>query len=93
MTNDAGPFDLAAIPIGAYAPRFAFSPVHCNPVDAVDVHCDIRSNKSVGIHWGTFILTNEPVNEPPNALKDAALSKGLKENEFGVIDIGETVIV
>ncbi|KAI9328411.1 beta-lactamase superfamily domain-containing protein, partial [Obelidium mucronatum] len=51
-----GPCDLAALPIGAYEPRHLFSPIHCNPGDAVDVHLDLGSKKSVAMHWGTFPL-------------------------------------
>ncbi|KAJ3414793.1 hypothetical protein HDV05_006040 [Chytridiales sp. JEL 0842] len=86
-----GPFDLSAIPIGAYSPRSFMSSIHCNPYDAVEVHVDVKSKKSVGIHWGTFILTDEPVKDPPKVLKEALGKKGLKEEEFGVLEIGETL--
>jgi N-acyl-phosphatidylethanolamine-hydrolysing phospholipase D len=48
-----GPFDLSAIGIGAYSPRWFMSAVHLDPIDAVDVHRDVRSRRSFGIHWGT----------------------------------------
>lgn len=51
-----GPFDISAIPIGAYSPRWFMSSVHCSPEDAVEVHLDVQSKHSIGIHWGTFIL-------------------------------------
>jgi L-ascorbate metabolism protein UlaG (beta-lactamase superfamily) len=60
-----GPFDLSAIPIGAYAPRWFMKNHHINPEEALQAHFDIRAKQSVGIHWGTFILTDEPLNEPP----------------------------
>ena len=44
-----GPFDLAAIPIGAYTPRWFMSPVHCDPWDATCVHKDVHSKKSIGM--------------------------------------------
>lgn len=88
-----GPFDLSAIPIGAYSPRWFMSPIHLDPEDAVEVHKDVRSKKSVGMHWGTFILTDEPVTEPPIRLKEEAKKGGLGEEEFVVINIGETLIV
>ena len=59
-----GPFDLSAIPIGAYEPRWFMKTHHMNPEEALQVHIDIRSKKSVAIHWGTFILTDEPLDEP-----------------------------
>ena len=66
-----GPFDLAAIPIGAYAPSFFMSDSHCNPHEAVKIHCDIESKRSVAIHWGTFALADERYDEPPILLKEA----------------------
>ena len=48
-----GPFDFSMIPIGAYSPRWFMSPIHCSPEDAVRVHEDIKSKRSVGMHWGT----------------------------------------
>jgi len=73
-----GPFDLACIPIGAYSPRWFMSAIHSNPEDAVNIHIDIRSRQSVGMHWGTFCLTDEPVWEPPEVLKAE-----LKEKKIG----------
>ena len=64
-----GPFDLAAIPIGAYKPRFFMRDSHCDPREAVKIHQDIRSKRSVAIHWGTFPLANEPFEEPPTLLQ------------------------
>ncbi|KAJ3272134.1 hypothetical protein HDV01_005899 [Terramyces sp. JEL0728] len=86
-----GPFNLSAIPIGAYSPRWFMSAVHCNPRDAVDLHLDIKSLKSVGMHWGTFILTNEPVNEPPVKLLEEMKKRGLDPNAFHVVDVGGQV--
>lgn len=54
-----GPFDAAAIPIGAYEPRNFMKGQHVNPDDAVQVHVDVRSKFTLGIHWGTFKLANE----------------------------------
>ena len=54
-----GPFDLAAIPIGAYEPRYIMLPQHVDPEHAIKIHIDIESKRSVAIHWGTFSLTKE----------------------------------
>jgi L-ascorbate metabolism protein UlaG (beta-lactamase superfamily) len=88
-----GPFDLSAIPIGAYEPRWFMHPHHISPEEAVQVHLDLRSEKSVAIHWGTFILTDEPVDEPPKRLSRAKKEKGLAEEEFVVLKHGETIII
>lgn len=86
-----GPFDLAAIPIGAYEPRWFMSGHHIDPAEAVRVHQDIRAKKSVAIHWGTFILTDEPLTEPPQLLKQAKAEQGLSDDEFLVLKHGETI--
>jgi len=88
--NRLGPFDIAAIPIGAYDPRHLMSPVHLNPEDAVNVHIDIKSRQSVGMHWGTFELTNEPVWEPPEQLLVELKSKNLPIESFVTCKHGET---
>lgn len=87
-----GPFDLACIPIGAYSPRWFMSPVHLDPYDAVKVHSDVRARRSVGMHWGTFVLTDEPILEPPQRLREALRALGRGEDEFLVLQHGETRI-
>ncbi|KAI8883930.1 Metallo-hydrolase/oxidoreductase, partial [Backusella circina FSU 941] len=85
-----GPFDLALIPIGAYSPRWFMSPIHCSPEDSVRIHEDIKSKHSIGIHWGTFALTDEPIYEPPKRLESVLKQRGLKTEDFGVLSIGDT---
>lgn len=52
-----GPFDLGLIPIGAYTPRFIMSPMHANPTDSVHIFLDTRCDKALGMHHGTWVLT------------------------------------
>ncbi|ETS82580.1 hypothetical protein PFICI_04456 [Pestalotiopsis fici W106-1] len=86
-----GPFDLGLIPIGAYAPRAAFSGVHGNPFDAVEMFRDTQCRRAVGIHWGTFVLTLEELREPPRLLREALRRRGIaEEGVFDVSRIGET---
>ena len=54
------------------------------------MHRDIRSRRSVGIHWGTFLLTAEPILEPPKLLRAAVAEAGLQEEAFQVLKHGET---
>ena len=68
-------------------------PQHINPEEAVQIHVDIKSKKSLGIHWGTFILTDEPEDEPPKLLKEEAAKKELGIHDFVVTRIGETRLV
>ncbi len=89
--NLRGPFDLGLIPIGAYSPRFLFSPVHANPFDAVEIFKDTKCKRAMGIHWGTWVLTSEAIDEPPKILKEALKASGLAETGvFDVCAIGES---
>lgn len=86
-----GPFDLALIPIGAYEPRWFMAPYHMNPEEAVRVHQDVRAVRSVAIHWGTFILTDEPLTEPPVELAAALLAADIRPSAFKVLMHGQTL--
>jgi L-ascorbate metabolism protein UlaG (beta-lactamase superfamily) len=86
-----GPFDLAAIPIGAYEPRWFMKWNHMTPEEAVETHQDIRAKKSVAIHWGTFMLTDEPLDEPPARLAVALERADLSKEEFSVLRHGESI--
>ncbi|KAG8577148.1 hypothetical protein GDO81_010080 [Engystomops pustulosus] len=85
-----GPFDVAAIPIGAYEPRWFMKNQHVDPEEAVKIHTDIRAKKSVAIHWGTFALANEFYLEPPVKLKEALERYGLTSEDFLVMNHGES---
>ena len=61
--------DLASIPIGAYAPRWFMKDSHCNVEEAIQIHKNIKSKKSIAMHWGTFQLTYEPMDEPVQLLR------------------------
>ena len=85
-----GPFDLALLPIGAYAPRWFMSGNHVDPEEAVKIHRDLRSKYSVAMHWGTFILTDEPLDEPPFKLAEALKKHQIDATSFEVYQHGET---
>ncbi|KAG9191944.1 hypothetical protein G6011_10678 [Alternaria panax] len=88
-----GPFDLGLIPIGAYEPRWMFSNVHANPKDAVNIFADTKCKRALGMHWGTWVLTEEGVMAPPKELQEACKWKGIKGGKegFGICDIGESI--
>lgn len=93
-----GPFDLALLPIGLYTPRDFMSSVHCAPEDSVCVHKDVRSKRSIGMHYGTvrggLSAHYEEVTEPPRRWEEACKKAGLNwGEEVGLCDIGETVVV
>jgi L-ascorbate metabolism protein UlaG (beta-lactamase superfamily) len=86
-----GPFDLGLIPIGAYMPRWVMSPMHADPRDAVEIFRDTKCHKALGMHWGTWVLTEEDVLEPPKLLKKALAHHGLPETGvFDICDIGDS---
>uniref|UniRef100_A0A8C5QI60 N-acyl-phosphatidylethanolamine-hydrolyzing phospholipase D n=1 Tax=Leptobrachium leishanense TaxID=445787 RepID=A0A8C5QI60_9ANUR len=85
-----GPFDVAAIPIGAYAPRWFMKHQHVDPEEAVRIHVDIHAKKSLAIHWGTFALANEYYLEPPVKLSEALQRCGLNADDFFVLNHGES---
>ena len=83
-------FDLALIPIGAYEPRWFMREQHCDPTEAVQIHLDLHAERSIGIHWGTFELTDEALDEPPLALARAREARGVSGAAFDVMAVGET---
>lgn len=67
-----GPFDLAAVPIGAYEPRAMMRESHMNPEEALLAATDLRATRAIAMHYGTFDLSDEPLSEPPLRFKEAA---------------------
>uniref|UniRef100_A0A674NXG7 N-acyl-phosphatidylethanolamine-hydrolyzing phospholipase D n=1 Tax=Takifugu rubripes TaxID=31033 RepID=A0A674NXG7_TAKRU len=88
-----GPFDLAAIPIGAYTPRDVMKGQHVDPEEAVKIHQDLQAKRSVAIHWGTFALAYEYYLEPPARLREALDQTGLSPESFFTLNHGESRLV
>ncbi|HET7793671.1 MAG TPA: MBL fold metallo-hydrolase [Rhizobacter sp.] len=86
-----GGFDIALLPIGAYEPRWFMSTQHVNVPEAVKIHLDLGAKRSLGVHWGTFALTDEPLDEPPRLLAEERRRQGLVDDEFSTVAIGETL--
>ena len=84
-------FDLSLIAVGAYEPRWFMKGQHINPDEAVTVHREIGSRKSVGIHWGTFSLTDEPLDQPIADLAAAKKSQTLAHQSFILLRHGQTM--
>jgi len=92
-----GPFDLMMIPIGAYDPRWFMQVVHMNAEEAVRVYQDVVAAYPgatlplmVGIHWGTFRLTTEPMDEPPRRAAAQWSEAGLDPEQLWIAKFGET---
>ncbi len=84
--------DLALIPIGAYYPQQIFGRYHVDPREAVVIHKEVGSKKSIGMHWGVFKLTQEPLQEPPQLLAKELAAAQLPKDDFGAMTLGETRI-
>jgi L-ascorbate metabolism protein UlaG (beta-lactamase superfamily) len=85
--------DLALLPIGAYEPRWFMKVAHMNPEEAVQAHLDLAPKQSIAMHFGTFQLTDEPIDEPVVRLRRLLRERGLDERAFRVPDFGETLLV
>jgi L-ascorbate metabolism protein UlaG (beta-lactamase superfamily) len=86
-----GPIDLALLPIGAYEPRWFMSAVHMNPAEAVQAHLDLETSESIGMHFGTFQLTSEGIDEPLRALDEARRAKNIPPSRFRTLGFGDSL--
>jgi N-acyl-phosphatidylethanolamine-hydrolysing phospholipase D len=91
-----GPFDFVMLPIGAYDPRWFMHVVHADPEEAVQAYVDLIASALVplplmlAIHWGTFRLTDEPMDEPPRRAVAAWRQRGFDESRLWIAAFGET---
>jgi len=82
---------VSLLPIGAYEPRWFMEPAHMNPTEALNAHLALGSRRSLAMHFGTFCLTDEGIDEPVRALAVACNARGVDANAFHAPAIGETV--
>ena len=90
-----GPFDLVMLPIGAYEPRWFMRTVHCNPEDAIAAYRGLSESADVAppclaLHWGTFRLTDEPLEEPPARFAQRWREAGFPDSANWTLAHGET---
>ncbi len=83
--------DLSLIPIGSYSPRKFMKSVHVEPEDAVRIHADVHSKLSIGIHWKTFNLSDEPMQQPPYDLFCALEKQKIDPKTFVALEPGHAI--
>jgi L-ascorbate metabolism protein UlaG (beta-lactamase superfamily) len=88
-----GGIDFAQIPVGCYLPRWFMQRQHVNEEEAVRIHRDVNSRFSVGVHWGTFRLCDDPVEAPLDGLPAARRAFGVADEAFVLLAIGETRVL
>ena len=94
MTREKlGTPEYALIPIGAYSPKWFMAENHVNPKEALQIAIDLDAKKSIGMHWGTFMLTDEAVTEPPQLLEAALKERGLSEDYFITLKPGDYELI
>ena len=86
-----GAVDIAFLPIGAYAPRAIFKPVHLDPFEAVQAHQDLNAKLSIGMHYGTFQMTAEARLEPIKLLEEAKKVAAIPASEFITLEVGQPI--
>jgi N-acyl-phosphatidylethanolamine-hydrolysing phospholipase D len=85
-----GGFDVALIAVGACLPRWFMQLQHVDLPEAVQVHLDLGAKRSLGVHWGTFSLSDEPLDQPIHELDAARRGKGVDAEAFFIMPIGAT---
>ncbi len=85
-----GPTKFALLPIGAYEPRWFMGVVHMNPEDAVLAFKDLQAEQAMGIHFNTFQLTDESIEQPVIDLKESLATHNVSLENFWVLKEGES---
>ncbi len=89
MKDRHPPLDVAILPIGAYAPRWFMQPQHVDPAEAVQIQIDCGARQALGVHWGTFRLTDESRTAPRHALQAELVRRGRPADSFLALEPGD----
>jgi N-acyl-phosphatidylethanolamine-hydrolysing phospholipase D len=85
-----GGFDVALIAVGACLPRWFMQQQHVDLDEAVQIHLDLQAKRSLGVHWGTFALADDPLDQPLHLLAAARDAKGVAADDFFLLPVGGT---
>jgi L-ascorbate metabolism protein UlaG (beta-lactamase superfamily) len=88
-----GGFDFSQIAVGCYLPRWFMKGQHINEEEAVQIHLDVKSKLSMGVHWGTFRLCDDPIEAPLDDLPKARNKLGVADDAFVLFALGETRVL
>ena len=91
IKNKLGKVNMVAIPIGAYKPRYIMKNSHLDPKEALQTFVDIEAERAVAMHWGTFILSQEKVDDPVFEIKENLDNFGITNSQFLILKHGETI--
>jgi L-ascorbate metabolism protein UlaG (beta-lactamase superfamily) len=86
-----GRVDLALLPIGAYEPRWFMEAIHMNPAEAVQAHLDLEARQSIGMHFGTFRLALEGIEDPVTDLEKELLAREVPSKSFQTLGFGDSL--
>lgn len=84
----AGPIKIALLPIGSYKPEWFMSPIHVSPEEAVKIHLDVKAEKSIAMHFGTFALGDDGQHEATKELQNALRKNGIATEDFEALQEG-----
>lgn len=87
-----GKMDVAILPIGAYEPRWFMKEHHMNPEEAVLVHNQLKADLSIAMHYGTFQLTDEGIDDPITDLKESLKRHNVADDRFIAPENGQTIV-
>lgn len=85
--------DLALMPVGAYEPAWFMQPVHLNPAEAVRACADLGAPRMATMHWGTFILSGEPLLAPTDWARQAWAEAGRPRADLWDLAVGESRVL
>jgi N-acyl-phosphatidylethanolamine-hydrolysing phospholipase D len=88
--KQGGGFDMALIAVAACLPRWFMQPQHVDPLEAVQIHLDLGAKRSVGVHWGTFALADDPLDHALHEMPGARQAKGVADEAFYLLPVGGT---